>query len=1086
LIVDQAVTQATNDKKQVQPMVEATEQQSGQRPEELLADRGYCSEKNLEHLDAAGELDKPIAAYIATERHKHGQEVEACPRGRLPKGANRVERMRRKLKTKAGAAIYATRKTIVEPVFRQIKEAREKLLKTVRSLNPNVKQRLNQSPPMTPADRSKPLPLSFAQQRLWFLAQLEGASQAYHMPLGLELRGELDHAAMRQALNRVLLRHEALRTTFALVDGLPLQRITPAEDVSFLLIEHDLRHQPDAHAELERLSVAEPNQPFDLERGPLIRGRLIRLADHHHVLLLTMHHIVSDGWSMGLIINEFSSLYQAFHGGHPDPLDPLPLQYADYALWQRQWFEGEVLQRQAEFWKDNLAGAPPLLEIPADHPRPARQDYAGAFLRLELDAELTAGLHQLCRHHTTLYMSLLAGWAILLARLSGQYDLVIGSPTANRGHREIEGLIGFFVNTLALRLHLEDSPSVSRLLEQVKAQTLAAQQHQDIPFEQVVELLHPARSLSHSPVFQVLFAWQNAPEGSLVLPGLELQPVDDLTYPITKFDLALTLHEAGEIIIGGVEYATALFERSTVERYLGYFRNLLRAMVATPDQSIDQLPMLPPQERQQLLYDWNDTAVVFTTDRYVHQLFEAEAMRTPDATALVFEDQQLSYSELNRQANRLAHYLREIGVRPNDRVALCVERGFEMIVALLAVLKAGGAYVPLDPAYPPERLRFMLEDSTPVALLTQGHLARLFAGYTDHLPVLDLDNEHALWKERPDTDPDPHSISLTSQDLAYVIYTSGSTGLPKGVLVEHRNLVASTFARTLMYGSFGHFLLLSSISFDSSIAGIFGALTNAGTLFIAPESALRDPALLYRDIQRRQIDSVLCVPSLYRQLLEYFANDQQNKSLSRVIVAGEACPRLLATESLRYQPQAVLFNEYGPTENTVWASVYRCPEQLAEHSIPIGRPIANTRIYILDAQREPVPVGVAGELYIGGAGVARGYLNRPELTAEKFLSDPFSSEPGARMYRTGDLGRWLPDGNIEFFGRNDFQVKIRGFRIELGEIESYLSEHPGIREAVVLAREDQFGDKRLIAYYVANFDSLQKHSSRATAETTDR
>lgn len=664
-------------------------------------------------------------------------------------------------------------------------------------------------------------------------------------------------------------------------------------------------------------------------------------------------------------------------------------------------------------------------------------------------------------------MTLIAAWGTLLGRLSGQQDVVIGVPTANRGRPEIEQLIGFFVNTLAVRLDLSDSPTVSELLARVKMQVLAALKHQDIPFEQVVELANPARSLAYNPVFQVMFAWENNKRGKSELPGLELTHLQSPPQNVAKFDLTLFLNEAGKSIVGGIEFATALFEPLTIERYLGYFHNLLDAMVADDAQFVDRIPILPSTERHQLLYAWNDTKADYPGDKCVHQLFEEQVAKTPNAVAVDFEEQELTYAELNRKANQLAHYLRELGVRPDDRVALCAERGFEMIVALMAVLKAGGAYIPLDPAYPQDRLHFMLQDSEPVALLTQRHLARLFADSGTKPPMICLDEEAAAWQGQSTVNLSPASIGLTPQHLVYVIYTSGSAGSPKGVMVQHQNLASSNFARKRAYGEFGRFLLLSPISFDSSVAGIFGTLTNAGTLLIATHAVVRDPYLLNDEIRRLRVESLLCVPSLYQQLLNYCATPEHEQLLFRVIVAGEQCPPSLVAKSAQKNPLALLFNEYGPTEGTVWASVYRCVDQSGKRSVPIGRPIANTRIYILDRQKQPLPVGVAGELYIGGAGVARGYLNQPELTAERFLADPFVADPEARMYKTGDLGRWLPDGNIEFLGRNDFQVKIRGFRIELGEIEARLIKVKGIGEAVVVVREDDQGDKQLVAYFTA-------------------
>ena len=610
-------------------------------------------------------------------------------------------------------------------------------------------------PPVTSAERVGPVPLSFAQQRLWFLAQMGGISEAYHIPFGFRLRGALDQGALRRALERIVARHEALRTTFAFVEEQPVQRIVPSEESPFLLSEHDLCGHIDSGAELERLVALEAAASFDLEAGPLIRGRLIRLAEEEHALLITMHHIVSDGWSMGVLVKELSALYGAFLRGEADPLPALEIQYADYALWQRRWIEGEILQQQAEYWRSTLGGAPALLELPADHPRPAQQVYAGGFAGLVLDEQLTAGLKALSRKHgATLYMTLLAGWSALLARLSGQQDVVIGSPVANRGRAEIEGLIGFFVNTVALRLDLSDSPSVSELLAQARSQALAAQQHQDIPFEQVVEILQPVRSLAHSPLFQVMFAWQNNTPGRLELAGLELGPLGSASYRAAKFDLTLSLTERDKDIVGGIEYATSLFEQATIERYLGYFQRLLEAMVADDRQMVDRLPILSAPERQQVLYEWNATGTEYPGGKCVHELFEEQAAKTPDATAVVFEEAELSYAELNLRANQLGHYLRELGVRPDARVAICVERGLEMIVALLAVLKAGGAYVPLDPAYPRERLRFMLEDSAPLVLLTQSHLRNLFADLSgDARSSTSMWTMH-LWESSPDANPD--------------------------------------------------------------------------------------------------------------------------------------------------------------------------------------------------------------------------------------------------------------------------------------------------------------------------------------------
>ena len=630
------------------------------------------------------------------------------------------------------------------------------------------------------------LALSFAQQRLWFLAQMDGVSEAYHILRGLSLKGKLDRVSLKGALDRILARHEALRTTFAVVNDEPVQRITAAADSRFPLIEHDLRRHSGARGELARLTDLEAVSPFDLEAGPLIRGRLIQVADDEHVLLITMHHIVSDGWSMGVLVNELSTLYGAFIRGEADPLPGLEIQYADYSVWQRQWIEGERLKQQGAYWKKTLAGSPAFIDLPTDRPRPAEQNYAGSFAELVLDGKLTAGLNGLSRRHgVTLYMTLMAAWAALLARLSGQQDVLVGTPTANRGRAEIENLIGFFVNTLVVRLDLSGSLSVRELLEQTKARAVAAQQHQDIPFEQVVELAQPARSLAHSPLFQVMFAWQNTSKGRLELPGLEVKALPS-PHRVAKYDLTLELRETDGIISGGLEYATALWDAATIERYLGYFRNLLGAMVADDTRAIDRLPILPDSERRHVLYGLNNTAVDYPSGKCVHELFEAQAAKTPNAVAVIFDGKEMSYGELNLRANRLAHYLVQAGVKPDARVAIYAERGFDLVVALLGVLKAGGAYLPLDVAYPVERLRFMLEDAQPVVLLTQSHLIDVLAGVEVNVPVLALDGADTAWASQPESNIAVSETGVTPLDLAYIIYTSGSTGQPKGVMVPHR------------------------------------------------------------------------------------------------------------------------------------------------------------------------------------------------------------------------------------------------------------------------------------------------------------
>ncbi|HVG45013.1 MAG TPA: amino acid adenylation domain-containing protein, partial [Longimicrobium sp.] len=764
-------------------------------------------------------------------------------------------------------------------------------------------------------------------------------------------------------------------------------------------------------------------------------------------------------WSTGVFTRELGTLYTAFSQGQPDPLPALPVQYADYAAWQRRRVKGEVLDAQAAYWTRTLAGAPELLELPTDHARPARQDHAGAILHVELGRELTAGLTALGhRHGTTLYMTVLAGWATLLARLSGQDDVVVGTPSANRARPEVEELIGFFVNTLALRVDLSARPTVAELLAQVKTRALEGQRNQDIPFEQVVEQLRPARSLAYSPLFQVMFAWQNAAGGALELPGLQLAPADAGPRATAKFDLLLSLGEAGGQLVGAVEYATSLFERATVERWVGYLRAVLEGMAADDGRSVDRLPMLTEAERRLVLREWNATEAAYPREACVHELVEAQVERTPGAVAVVFEGERVTYAELNARANRLAHHLRALGVDPDGRVGICVERSVEMVVGLLGILKAGGAYVPLDASYPVDRLRHMLEDSAPAVLLTHppqaATAAALSAGST--IPVLDLTSDEG-WADQPETNPGRGGVG--TRNLAHVLFTSGSTGRPKGVMLEHGSLVNRLAWMQDRYAMEPHEALLQKtpFSFDVSFWEFFWPLMVGARLVMARPDGHRDPAYLVEVIRREGVTVAHFVPSMLPLFLEH-PDAAACTGLLRVPVSGEAVSAALVRQFHLRLPGVGLYNQYGPTESgevTEWA----CDAD-AER-VSIGRAIHNSTVYVLDRAGEPVPVGVAGELFIGGVAVARGYLGRPRLTAERFVPDPFG-EQGARLYRTGDRCRWMESakvrecesasdsresertfalshsrtGVLEYLGRTDFQVKVRGFRVELGEIEA--------------------------------------------------
>ena len=915
-----------------------------------------------------------------------------------------------------------------------------------------------QSAPITKADRSQPLPLSYAQQRLWFLVQMEGVSEVYHMPFGVRLAGKLDRDALGLALDRIVQRHEALRTTFAMVDGEPVQRIAAAKDSHFLLRDHDLRRHADSESGLRQLYEEEAHANFDLEAGPLIRGRLIRQEEDQYALLITMHHIISDGWSVGVFFSELSTLYGAFVRRAADPLPELAVQYPDYAVWQRNWMQGDVLRQQAEYWKATLAGAPTLLELPTDHARPADQQFAGAMHAVMLDEELTAGLKELGkRHGATFYMTLMAGWAALMGRLSGQQDILIGSPVANRRQGELERLIGFFVNTLVLRTDLSNRPSAGELLERVKAQSLGAQQHQDIPFEQVVEVVQPERSLAHSPLFQVMFAWQNAPRGDLDLAGMKTMGLEMASHRVARFDLTVSLWEVDERIAGGVEYATALFEKETIERYMGYWRRILEGMVADSGQIVDCLDLLPESERHQVLYAWNQTQAAYP-QKCMHELFEDQVRRSPEAVAVECEDRKSTYGELNRSANQLAHYLRRMGVGPEVRVGLCVERSLEMVIGLLGILKAGGTYVPMDPDYPLERLKFTVEDSSIAVMVTQSSLLEQMAAVPK---VICIDKELAAITRESEKNPE---LSLHSENLAYVIYTSGSTGRPKGVAIQHStaNVLLHWAREVFSAEELGSVLASTSICFDMSVFEIFAPLSWGGKTTV-----VRNALALAEIGEKPGIKLLDTVPSAVAELLRIKGLPD---SIRTVNLAGEALPLNTVEQLFAESKVERIFNLYGPSEDTTF-STYACLKRGERiEKVPIGKPVSNTQAYVLDRELQPVPAGVTGELFLGGQGVTRGYLNRPELTAEKFVPNPFAEHGGERMYRTGDQVRWVRNGNLEFLGRFDQQVKVRGYRVELGEIEAVLQTHEGVRACAVIIREDQPTEKRVVAYVVKNHD----------------
>ena len=908
--------------------------------------------------------------------------------------------------------------------------------------------------------RKNDLPLSFAQRRLWFFDQLKPNSAVYNIPMAMKISGPLNIQALQKALDAIVSRHEVLRTTFAPVDGVPVQEIATTRSLELKII--DLSHVPadEREAEVQRPLIAETCRPFNLSVDLMLRGTLLKVEPTEYVLLIVLHHIASDGWSMEVLSRELAALYEAFSGGKPSPLAGLSVQYVDFSVWQRQWFQGKVLETQLSYWEKQLRGIP-ALQLPTDRPRPAIQTFRGKRQSLVLPNTLSDDLKSLSGNEgVTLFMTMLAAFQVLLYRYTGQEDIGVGSPIANRTRPEVEGLIGFFANTLVLRTDLSGKPSFRELLARVRKVALDAYENQDLPFETLVEKLNPDRDLSQSPFFQAMFVLQNSPISTIELSGLTVSfvHVDNAT---TKFDLTLLMVQAPDSLTASLEYNTDLFDAATIRRMLGHFEVLLGGIVANPDQRLSELPILTAAERQQILVEWNNTKRDYPNDECIHDLFEAQVERTPDTVAVVFEGEQLTYRELNCRANQLAHYLRKLGVSPDVLVGICVERSLEMIVGLLAILKAGGAYVPLDPAFPKERLAFKMKDAGLKLVVTQHRLAgELPKG---QLQTICLDTDWGAVAKESRQNPCHHAAA---QNRAYVIYTSGSTGKPKGVEITHDAVVNFLRSMREQPGLTDQDVLLAvtTVSFDIAGLELYLPLIVGARVVIVSREVAADGARLMKYITQAQATVMQATPATWRMLL---SNDWQGGKQLRILCGGEALPGELADQLL--ERGASLWNLYGPTESTIWSTLYRV--EAADSSTPIGRPIANTKVYVLDHHLGPVPIGVPGELHIGGAGLARGYLNRPELTAEKFIPNPFSDAPGERLYKTGDLARYLPDGNIELLSRIDYQVKIRGFRIELGEIEAALCQHPNIRETVVVAQEDVSGEKRLVGYVVPSQES---------------
>lgn len=921
-------------------------------------------------------------------------------------------------------------------------------------------------------DSDRKLPLSYNQRSLWFLHQLAPESGVYNISFAVRIQSDVDTSILIHVLQTLISRHPCLRTTYTTYDGQPVQQISKYSEVHFQTINASNWNRSDLNKHL----AEEANRFFNLEQSPLLRVNLFTCYEQNHILLLTTHHIVCDTWSLGIILSELQVLYQAEKLNKTVYMPPLSYQYATYVQWQAEMLVSSVSKELWRYWEHQLSGELPILNLPTDYPHPPVQTYQGASHTFNLSDKLTLQLKKLSQAEgVTLYMTLLAAFQVLLCRYTGQEDILVGSPSAGRTRREFKEIVGYFVNPIILRANLSDNPPFKTFLAQVRQTVLAAIAHQDYPFALIVEQLQMRRDPSRTPLFQVLFSMQQiqrfgeigdslAPyetEVKLDWGGLSLEP-----YPINQqegqFDLILEIVQGKEAIFGVLKYNTDLFNASTISRMAGHFQTLLEGIVANPQQTISELPLLTESERYQLLVEWNDTQADFPQDKCIHQLFEKQVEKTPDAIAIVFEDQQLTYRELNARANQLAHYLQTLGVKPETLVGICIERSLEMLIGLLGILKAGGAYVPLDPEYP-QRLTYMLEDARVLVLLAQQSLKPLLSKLK--IPVVCLDTHwNIIYQERKE-----NLISnVQSNNLAYVIYTSGSTGKPKGVQISHQSIVnfLTSMQQELELTHQDTLLAVTTICFDIAALELYLPLICGSRVVLASRALTTNGSQLWQTLVDSNITLMQATPATWQLLL---ASGWQSNPRLKILCGGEALPKKLAAQLM--DKGVSVYNLYGPTETTIWSTVCKVQsnqsnKQSHESSEFIGRPIANTKIYILDSNLQLVPIGVPGELHICGVGLARGYRNLPELTAEKFISNPFSDEPANRLYKTGDLARYHSDGSIEFLGRFDQQVKVRGFRIELGEIETVLAQHLNIVQTVVVAREDNLGDKRLVAYFI--------------------
>ncbi|WP_116810880.1 non-ribosomal peptide synthetase [Steroidobacter cummioxidans] len=938
-------------------------------------------------------------------------------------------------------------------------------------------------PPVMVVDRGEALPLSFAQERFWFLEQLGLVGAAYNVPMVTKLDGNLDAVALERGIAELIRRHESLRTRFEIRAGTPIQVVASPGSFALEVVDLSALREEDKESRLRRLGTEQAHRLFDLAKGPLLHACLVKLSPLRHVLLLTIHHIVIDGWSWGVLFRELGALYEFYAEGRgARPLDP-PLQYVDYALWQRKWLRGEVLEEQLRYWKEHLVGAAPQLQLPTDRPRPATESFRGATVRFKLSASVSEALGKLARHEgATLFMVILAAYQTLLARWSGQRDILVGAPVAGRRSRELEDIVGCFINTLVFRADVDGELTFRQLLSQVKDVTLAAYAHQDLPFEALVRELHPDRDLARQPIFQVALEMENQGDACLELAELTWTwSWTEVERAVTHFDLTLFMSERRDGLAGMFEYAVDLFEGDSIERMAGHFRTLLEGIVADPDCPVRRLPLLGQGERDQLLAMSRAKEAQFPSTALIHELFEEQVRRSPHEIAATCDDERLTYAELNERANRLARYLVGMEVGPEALVGVFFERGLEMLVAVLGVLKAGGAYLPLDPAYPTERLAYMLAEASPKIVLTQGRL-------TGSLPetgsaIVAMDRDWPWIEGYSPSNFDAQELGLRCDHLAYVIYTSGSTGRPKGVMIEHRN-VTRLFSATEKLFNFDRqdvWTLFHSIAFDFSVWELWGALLYGGRLVVVPLLTARSPEDLYSLLCRERVTVLNQTPSAFAQLIDAQGRRVEEHSLRLVIFGGEA----LELRALRpwvkrngaSRPRLV--NGYGITETTVFVTFSPLSEDaIASGQVSsIGNAMPDLGTYLVDQSLQFAAIGVMGEIHIGGAGGARGYLNQPGLTADRFIPDPFCEQPGSRMYRSGDLGRWRANQSIDYMGRNDHQIKIRGFRIELGEIEEQLSRHSRVKEAVVMAREDERNEQRLVAYVTLDGSTEESRSS---------